>query len=639
MHRFIRKYPLYSALFGFWLALGSLSRILFFFKFGNHLAILSLFQVLAVGLLLDVMVGGAVVAFLMLPSLMPFRLSARILRILQASYFGLCSFGLFYLAAVEYYFFEEFGARFNYVAVDYLLFPQEVFTNIWQSYPVLPVIFACAVLAIVLASGYFWGVRQIQYAPLPWFKRLGIWSGWVLMSTLALLFSSMRWSHWSSDRTLNELSQNDLYQFFYSLQTASLDYNQYYATLPSDMAWQKLKADLLPAPKRAGHSTFHTQTAHKASIKPNVVFIVMESFGAEFSGKLSQNEGYTPAFDQLASQGLLFSNAFATGNRTIRGLEAILTSFPPLPGRSVVKRDKSRHFFSIAQVMQEQGYQTRFLYGGRGLFDGMRDFMLSNGYEKFLEQKDFADPSFTTAWGVCDDDLYQQSLAEFDQLNKAGKPFFATVLTVSNHKPYTYPKGRIQADPDAHKRVNAVQYADAALGSFFEQARHHDWFEDTVFVIVGDHGARIYGSPLFPLVSYRVPILFYGPKWLGEPKEDSQLASSMDISPTLFGLLGWTVETPFYGRDLSQPAAHPFVAMQHNRDVALFNGQYLVALGLGKEIRAFSVDENLNLRELASPEGSLKQQVEDAIALYQTAYDQYERQVYHRPIGPELTLY
>src|SRR5205085_3479031 len=169
--------------------------------------------------------------------------------------------------------------------------------------------------------------------------------------------------------------------------------------------------------------------------------------------------------DKLAtSEGLLFTNLYASGNRTVRGFEGVLSSFPPLPGDSIVKRDLSDNVETVARVLKRDGYGTVFLYGGRGLFDGMRSYAVRNGYDRFIEEKHFARPTFKTIWGVCDEDLFTRAVEEFRELAKGPQPFFATVLSVSNHKPYTYPKGKIPEDPSEQRRENAVKYSDYALG-------------------------------------------------------------------------------------------------------------------------------------------------------------------------------
>ena len=205
------------------------------------------------------------------------------------------------------------------------------------------------------------------------------------------------------------------------------------------------------------------------------MLILEESFGSEFSALLhpEQGVGVTPAFDAIAKQGLLYSHIYASGNRTVRGLEATLTSFVPIPGQSIVKRPGGEHVFSLPALLKAKGYQTRFIYGGMGYFDNMVHFALNNGFDTAVDQTDFeADEiSFTTIWGVCDEDLFNRSLKELDQLSENGEPFFTTILTVSNHKPYLYPEGRIAEDPKQQRRRHAVKYADFALGKFIEDAK------------------------------------------------------------------------------------------------------------------------------------------------------------------------
>ena len=153
------------------------------------------------------------------------------------------------------------------------------------------------------------------------------------------------------------------------------------------------------------------------------------------------------------------------------GFEGVLSSFPPLPGESIVKRDRSDNVETIARVLKRDGYASVFLYGGRGLFDGMRSFAVRNGYDRFIEQKHFAHPTFTTIWGVCDEDLFLRAVEEFRELAKTGQPFCGTILSVSNHKPYTYPKGKIPEDPDKRRREYAVKYSDYALGRVLSRRR------------------------------------------------------------------------------------------------------------------------------------------------------------------------
>jgi phosphoglycerol transferase MdoB-like AlkP superfamily enzyme len=301
-----------------------------------------------------------------------------------------------------------------------------------------------------------------------------------------------------------------------------------------------------------------------------------------------------------------------------------------LPGDSIVVRPLSQNVETIARVLKRDGYSTVFLYGGRGIFDGMRSFAVNNGYDRFVERKHFASPTFTTIWGVCDEDLYARSIEECRALAATGKPFFATVLSVSNHKPYTYPRGRIPENPDERKRNNVVKYSDYALGQFFKAARQERFYTNTIFVVVADHGARVYGSQNIPIHSYEIPLLIAGPAVVKSPTRIPRLGCSLDVAPTILGLLGRPYESLFFGRDLlkgSSQADH--VLINHNRDIGFFRNDRLVTMGLNQSHEFYrgnpKAEEMHRVQDLDSVDYELEK---DAIALFQTADDLYTHEQY-----------
>jgi len=562
-------------------------------------------------------VGPALIWALLFPS----RLRTwRPIQWLRVVTFSISICGMIYLAFVDYYFFEEFHARFNYIAVDYLVYPHEVFVNIWQSYPVARVLTVCFIIAGIVT----WRMRRLLWldaTPTMSPRARGI----VLVALLA--WFGVSWtcklpSSSASDGGLTqEIGFNALYTFFYSLDTASLDYNQYYETLPESRVRGLARSSLF------GQRDFHGDLNENR--RKNLVFIIEESLGAEYSGAITGGTSHTVELDRLASEGVVFTNAFATGNRTIRGLEAALLSFPPLPGRSVIKRMKSGHMASLADVLKTYGYQTAFLYGGVSGFDNMGPFLHANGYERIDDVWDIKNRTFKTAWGVCDEDLFAHAAEVMSELATSSSPFFVTLLTVSNHKPYTYPEGRIERDPREQKRENAVQYADFALGQFARRLDDMGMLANTIVVVFGDHGARVYGSETFPLPSYQIPIVLFGDTGLRPGTRIKRLASSMDLAPTALHLLDIHVETPFYGRDLLVgDDDEPWIPLQHNRDVGLFTGDKLVVLGLGKTHEWFDVDEQLHLHHFHRVGDKDLELRELAVSLYQTAYEQFTHQSY-----------
>jgi arylsulfatase A-like enzyme len=255
---------------------------------------------------------------------------------------------------------------------------------------------------------------------------------------------------------------------------------------------------------------------------------------------------------------------------------------------------------------------------------------VQNGYDRFVEQKHFEHPTFTTIWGVCDEDLFARSLEEIRTLAKGDKPFLATILSVSNHKPFTYPKGRIPEDPEKRKRGHAVKYSDYALGQFFRGAKQEPFWTNTIFVVIADHGARVYGRQSIPIHSYEIPLVILGPAVVKTPQRLPQLGCSLDVSPTVLGLIGRPYETIFFGRDLLKNGSEEGRALlNHNRDIGLLAQERLVVLGLMKAVEFYQgnpkqVEMSL-LPQPVEPEHELEK---DAIAIYQVADDLYVHQRY-----------
>jgi phosphoglycerol transferase MdoB-like AlkP superfamily enzyme len=426
---------------------------------------------------------------------------------------------------------------------------------------------------------------------------------------------------------LNELAGNGWYSFAQAALTREFEYAPFYKTAELDESYQRVRQLVAQT-----NTTFLDDRAILRAVdgdpkKPrlNVVLLLEESLGSEFFGCLGrQRPTCTPNLDKLSSEGLLFTNLYASGNRTVRGMEGVLCSFPPLPGDSVVVRSGGKQMETLARVLKRDGYTNTFIYAGRGAFDHLRSFMLGNGYDRFIEQSDFANPQFSTIWGVCNEDLYRRGLEECRKADQTGSPFLLTMLSVSNHKPFTYPEGRISANPNKRKRDNAVKYTDYAIGRFLEAAKQERFWTNTVFVVVADHGARVYGRQTIPMKSYEIPFLVLGPAAVSEPARIGTLGGQVDVAPTVLGLIGRPYVSAFFGRDLFQidPATGRSI-LNHNRDIGLFENNELVVLGLNKSVEYY--EGNPKEVMLASTTSSTANKVteEDAVALFQVANDIY----------------
>jgi len=549
-------------------------------------------------------------------------------------------FAQVFLLFVEFFFFEEFQSRFNTVAVDYLLYPYEVFVNIWQSYNVTVIVAVCAALSLAwlfAASKLFAGMWE---RPFSFKARLAHLAAVALVAVLLTPTFNLKGAHVSSDRTLNEIANNGALSFVAAAWTHNLDYSAFYKSMPKDEAYRRARR-LLAEPstefEETGQSILRRVAGDSTRPKLNVVIFLEESLGSEFWGCLGRQDTLTPEMDKLAAEeGMLFTNLYASGNRTVRGFEGVLSSFPPLPGDSIVKRDRSDNVETIARVLKRDGYATVFLYGGRGLFDGMRSFAVRNGYDRFVEQKHFKQPTFATIWGVCDEDLFQRGIEEFRELAKTGQPFCGTLLTVSNHKPFTYPKGRIPEDPDWKRREHAVKYSDYALGQFFRAARKEAFWTNTIFAVVADHGSRVYGSQSIPIRSYEIPLLVVGPAVVKGPGRVARLGGSLDVPTTLLGMIGRPYWSMFFGRDLllGEPERDRAL-LNHNRNIGMLARDRLVVLGLKRTVEFYQGDpKGAELTLLEQPTGADRELELDTTAIYQVADDLYMQRRYRIDADP-----
>ncbi len=531
-----------------------------------------------------------------------------------------------FVSIAEVLFFDEFQSQFNYIAFEYLVYPTEVFGNIWQSYPVVPLLSGVAVVGAVLFLVLRRRANDLLQVALPWRRRYGILLG--VLAGIGTLWSTTGMASMaiSENRVANQCAGNGMYSFVYYAWTCQVEYGAFYQTIDKAKAYPRLRQRITAGDvfhNGSSNPMDRTVIAARGRRDYNVVLILEESLGSDFIGALGDRRGLSPRFDRLTQEGLLFDNFYATGNRTARALEAVLTSIPPIPSESILKRSHSDHVYTLANVLADRGYRRLFVEGGRGIFDGKSRFALANGYERFVEWRDFKHPLFTTAWGVCDEDIFSRALAECESLHQGGQPFFMTILSTSNHRPYTYPEGRIDLPSAAQTRDNAVKYADWALGDFFAQARKHAFYENTLFVVLGDHGARVYGSQLFPMQSYRIPVLMILPHGERKATRCHTLASSLDIAPTIMGILGGSYRSVFFGRDaLNIDPKSGYALMQHNHDVALLESSHrILVLGFQKKATMFRLNKTTyQLTRLDVPDADLRA---DAISIFQTAYELY----------------
>lgn len=541
-----------------------------------------------------------------------------------------------FVVVAEFLFWDEFQARFNFIAVDYLVYRREVADNIRESYP-LPALLAGILVVTVLVERWLWPrlARSLRpgVPPGSWRRRLAVLGPLLAAPVAAYLGLGQQQRDFSPNAYAAELAGNGPYQFFAAFRNNELDYPRFYATLPDDRASALLKHEVEePVATRMADAPYDIRRIIDNPGQPttkNVLLVMVESLSAEYLGSFGSAEGLTPFLDELASESLLFTNFFATGNRTVRGLEAVTLSIPPTPGQAIVKRlGRESGLWSLGQVLRAEGYDTRFLYGGRGYFDNMSAFFAGNGYA-VTDETDFPAEhlGFKNAWGVADEYLYDVALDAADRAHAAGRPFFFHLMTTSNHRPYTYPEGRIDIAPGSG-RAGAVKYTDWALRHLVEQARTKPWFKDTLLVVVADHCAGSAGKVALPLEGYRIPLLIHGEDL--KPARIDTLSSQIDLAPTLLAMLHLDYPSAFLGRDI--------FTIPPGEGRALI-GTYQ-ALGLYRPGRLSILRPNRRLERQLDPESGAPTidypavpdgDLERAIAWYQGASRVYATGIDHWP--------
>jgi len=556
---------------------------------------------------------------------------------------------LLFGTVAEWLFWDEYGVRFNFIAVDYLVYTKEVIGNIRESYP-LPAIFAG--LFVATAVGFAgllrtgWIGRWLESEHEPFWPRLRAGGAGLAVVAIAMVGLEARQLPAFANNYNRELAKDGVWSLFAAFRDNELDYDQFYPTLPVDEAFHRVRQELAehggreatsasvansPAPR----DTLHFVSNDGPELHPNVIQITVESLSADFVSVFNRASHLTPNLQALAEKSLVFDNLYATGTRTDRGMEALTLALPPTPGRSLIKRPRNEHLFTLGSVFRSRGYDTAFLYGGFGYFDNMNYFFGNNGY-RVIDRAAVGreDVTFANVWGACDEDLYRWTMREADREHAAGKPFHFFVMTTSNHRPYTYPEGRIDLPPKISGRAGAVKYTDFAIGQFLREAETKPWFQNTVFVIVADHCASVAGRTTLPVENYHIPLFIYAPGGQIAPGHVRELMSQVDYAPTLLGLLNWSYASRFFGWDVRKAGGDRRALIGNYQKLGLYEPGVLSMLMPVRESAEFDYDDTTH---------ALKHRpaafTSEAIAYYQTASYLYQHGLYRELSAGEQADY
>ena len=546
------------------------------------------------GVRADLILLGYVLAIpVLLAPLLAYTRTARLWKSATATWASIALGLILFLELSSPQFITQFDVRPNRIFIEYLAYPKEVLATLWNGFRLALV--AGVGLTILIGAALYVVLRQAS-------RSTGMWPAKKLLLTWPLIMLAVVMQVRSTtahrpantamfaltgDPMVNSLIINSPWSVFeaYTSMRKEANSSEIYGAFPREQVFSEVKA----APWLSGYQfpsaalpTLHRQIAAVPRARPlNLVIVLEESLGATFVESLG-GLPVTPELEKLKHEGWWFEQLYATGTRSVRGIEAVVAGYAPTPARSVVKLSLAQqNFYTLALGLGKQGYHTEFVYGGEAHFDNMRGFFTGNGFQNVVDRRDMR-PVFEGSWGASDEDLFTKSLERLSLLHAAGKPFFSLIFSSSNHEPFQFPDGRITLHDKTKQTVNnAVKYADHSLGRFIAEAKKQEYWKDTIFLIVADHDNRVHGNSLVPIKKFHIPGLILGADI--EPKRIRTIASQIDLAPTVLSLMGVSSEHPMIGRDFARDSETPGRALiQFNNYFAWLEGSSATILRPGQ---------------------------------------------------------
>ena len=634
------RYSLLFAFIAWFITFSFLLRILFTIWQYNEVSF-NLFTIIgtfATGFVYDI----GTISFIIIPSAIYYFVfpnkwtGSWIDKILVWFFTSLTIFILVFSFFAEITFWDEFKTRFNFIAVDYLIYTHEVIANIQQSYP-LPILVAgvLSITGLIIFTYYKLNIFKETFTTTASLKdRTIVLATTVITALFFSIFITNNQAEWSSNRYNAEISKSGIYSFFAAFRNNQMAYNEFYTSIDDKVAFDVIRNKLNDKNSKyqteglSIHRTI-TDTTNQEPGKKNVVFILVESFSASFMKEFGNKENITPFLDSLAQKSIFFDNLYATGTRTVRGMEAMTLCIPPTPGQSIVKRPENQNLYTVSNVFKSKGYNSNFFYGGDGYFDNMNAYFGGNGFTIYdrgrgsvLSDKiktvrnniNDDEVTFENAWGICDEDIYSKMLIVADEHYKNNKPFFNFVMTTSNHRPYTYPENAIDI-PSGTGREGAIKYTDYAIKNMFKRAKSKPWFENTVFIIIADHCASSAGKDEIDVANYHIPgFIVNFPERLNQKVKKQ--CSQIDIFPTFFSMMNWSYESNFFGKDIFQSNFEERALVGTYRKLVLMKKEQVMILSDQKKQTFYSWDKQDNSLK---PLPMNKKFLDETISWYQTA--------------------
>lgn len=355
-------------------------------------------------------------------------------------------------------------------------------------------------------------------------------------------------AYYCTDPFFNQLGINPVFNLLNSTLDDNRKENRYLNLMPEQEALQKVKQylnwDVVPV----------DSVPSKPDFRPNIVMVFMESMSAQLMQRFGQEKTLTPFLDSLYKQSIGFPNFYSSGIHTNHGLYSTLYSYPAIMKRNAMKGSVIPTYPGLSTVLKSHGYQTLFFMTHESQYDNMNAFFRTNGYDEIFSQENYPTEKVVNGFGVQDDFLYQYAIERLNEKASPEKPFFATLLSVSNHPPYIIPD--YFHPQNEHKEDQIVEYADWSLRRFMENAAQQKWYDNTVFVFLGDHGKMVGNTDCeMPQAYNHIPFMIYTPQDYPHKdrffaREESGFGGQIDVAPTLLGLLDISYYPNSFGVDL-----------------------------------------------------------------------------------------
>ena len=575
----------------FWLLFFFLDRLMFLLIYHKKLAMVPLSETMATfyhAISLDLSMAAYLAIIPMGGYIYWFLSGRKVVELKWISTYNIVLIVLFsIISVINFNIYREWGSKVNAKAIGFAIStPTEAMASSASS----PIGLSLALLVLIIVLSLFmqrWIVsRKLNFGSNPVWLRAVI-SVLLVALTFLLIRGGLRGSpitqsmaYFSKEQLLNQAAVNTEWNLLRSSLSERMARTNPYVYFDPKKADQLIKERYTPEKDS-------TIQILKTS-KPNVVLVIIESFTADLTQTLGNETGITPHFDTLMHKGILFDRVYASGNRTDKGIIASLAGFPTLASGSVVKwPEKMQKLPAISQSLYKNGYQTSFYYGGESEFDNYKAFILSHDYQRLIDKNNFKGTESQSTWGKYDETVFARQIAD---MNSEKQPFFSTLLTLTNHEPYSLPgKAKFGNSDNVAKFKSTAYYTDSCINAYLNNAKKESWYQNTLFIFVADHGHVLpkQAHEIYSPERYHIPLLFYGEVIKDEFKgrKFSNVGSQIDIAATLLAQLKIPSKEFVWSKNLLNPYTKPFAYFSWDNGMGFIDNQQCVTFdNVGKMI-------------------------------------------------------